>query len=258
MASTGDPNEELLSQYRKDLTRFGGVTEAEALEQMGRDARQRDLRERRAAFLKQLRSAAGVRIELQPPRVSFDARDVAARGSSQAPVTLVEFSDFQCPACRRSQEYLRAIEARYPGQVRVVFRHFPLSMHPRAAKAAEAAECAGEQGRFWEMHDKLFGASDLEDAALKRYAADLGIGGERFTQCLDAGTYAWKWQRDRRDGEQVGVEATPTFFINGRLFMGPPVLPLVGAVIEEELQTAAGSAGSVAGGVMQRKGEGGR
>jgi hypothetical protein len=83
-------------------------------------------------------------------------------------------------------------------KVRVVFRHFPLSMHPRAAKAAE---CAGEQGRFWEMHDKLFGASDLEDAALKRYAADLGIGGERFNTCLDAGTYAWKWQRDRREGE---------------------------------------------------------
>jgi protein-disulfide isomerase len=249
--------EELLSEYRRDSARFKGAAEAEALDRLAQEARQWDLSKRRAAFLQQLRSAAGVRIELQPPRVSFDARDATARGPSQAPVTIVEFSDFQCPGCRKGQEALRAVEARYEGQVRVIFKHFPLPMHPRAKKAAEAAECAGEQGRFWEMHDKLFGSSDLGDAALKRYAAEVGIGGERFARCLDGGTFAWKWQRDQRDGERVGVNATPTFFINGRLLMGAPTLPQVGAVIEEEVQAIPGNDGTTAGRETQQE-KGGR
>jgi protein-disulfide isomerase/rhodanese-related sulfurtransferase len=152
------------------------------------------------------------------------AADLAARlarpgaratGSPQAPLTVVEFGDFECPVCGRGEAAAREIRARYAGQVRFVFRQFPLErIHPFARKAAEASECAGEQGKFWEMVEKIYARQeDLSPQGLERDAAGLGLDQPRFNQCLESGAMAARVGQDVEDGRALGVRATPTFFI---------------------------------------------
>ena len=140
-----------------------------------------------------------------------------ALGSANAPVTIVEFSDFQCPYCGRFfQGTLPEIERDYikTGKVRYVFRDFPLEFHKQAPKASEAANCAGEQGKYWEMHDKLFAnQTTLMVDKLKQYAAEIGLDSGPFDACLDSGKYAEEIKRDIEDGKKAGVSGTPSFFI---------------------------------------------
>ncbi len=149
--------------------------------------------------------------------------DRPSRGPSDAPVTIVEFTDYECPYCRRyyRQTYHQLVE-QYEGEVHYVVRNYPLSIHPNARKAAEAAECAHNQGRFWEYHDHLFEHADaLEPADLKSYARELGLDGEQFEQCLESGAESETVEGDMATGRRLGIRGTPTFFVNGR--------PLVGA-----------------------------
>ncbi len=141
--------------------------------------------------------------------------DSHVAGSPKAPVTVVEFGDFQCPACGRTEPAAREIREKYGNQIRFVFRHFPFeSMHPQAEKAAEASECAAEQGKFWEALEKFYqGQGDLSEPALKRYAAELGLDQGRFSQCLSSGKMAARLRRDVDDAHALGVRATPTFFV---------------------------------------------
>jgi protein-disulfide isomerase len=121
--------------------------------------------------------------------------------------------------------------------VRVVFRDFPLSIHAQAPKAAEAATCADEQGKFWEMHDRLFGNQQaLQVADLKKHAAELALDTSRFDQCLDSGKYAAEWKKDVDDGTRLGVTGTPAFFVNGRFLSGAQPYEAFVRVIDEELQ----------------------
>ena len=173
---------------------------------------------------------AGVRVDGDP-----------ATGPPDAPVTIVEFSDFQCPYCQAfSQQTLPLILSTYRDRVRYVFRDFPIaSIHPQAQKAAEAAECAFEQGRFWEYHDRLFlhqGALSLAD--LKTHARAVGLDGQAFERCLESGKYAHEVQKDLEDGLTSGVTGTPTFFINGVKVEGAQPFSVFQAVIERELARA--------------------
>ena len=152
--------------------------------------------------------------ELQP--VSSD--DDYIRGQADAKLTLIEFSDFQCPFCERFyRETLPLIDKDYiqTGKVRMVYRDFPLaSVHENAQKAAEAAQCAGEQGKYWEMHDQIFAnhtAMSVDD--LKKHARGLGIAVDRFDRCLESGAYAEEVKKDMADGQALGVQGTPTFFL---------------------------------------------
>jgi protein-disulfide isomerase len=143
-------------------------------------------------------------------------------GPGNAPVTLVEYGDFECPHCGRAYPIVQGVR-RYSGeQLRFVYRHFPLvEAHPHAERAAEASEAAGAQGRFWEMHDILFrNQFALEDEDLIRYAARIGVDAQRVARELAAGTYARKVRDDFRGGIRSGVNGTPTFFINGLRFDG--------------------------------------
>ncbi len=141
--------------------------------------------------------------------------DSHATGNLQAALTVVEFGDFECPSCGRAEAAAREVRARYSGQIRFVFRQFPIArMHPFAEKAAEASECAAEQGRFWEAVEKLYSRQeDLDIKGLQRDAAELGLDQPRFNQCLAGGAMAERVHRDLEDGRAVGVRATPTFFI---------------------------------------------
>jgi protein-disulfide isomerase/uncharacterized membrane protein/rhodanese-related sulfurtransferase len=143
-------------------------------------------------------------------------------GNPQASLNVVEFGDFECPVCGRGEAAAREIRTRYGRRIRFVFRQFPLErIHPLAEKAAEASECAGEQGRFWEMVEKIYSRqADLSIAGLERDAAELGLDQPRFNQCLTTGAMAGRVRRDVEDGRALGVRATPTFFIGGQRVEG--------------------------------------
>src|SRR5215216_3290567 len=177
-----------------------------------------------------------------------------ARGSKDAPVTLVKYGDYECPYCGEAHPLLKELQERVGGQVRFVFRHFPLdSAHPRARRAAQAAEAAASQGRFWEMHDLLYERQgELGEEDLTRYAAELGLDLELFEEDLANDNHAWRIEEDRLGGDRAGVRGTPAFFVNGVRYRGPMDLEGLLAAVE----AAAGSSGASLGegGVAERTG----
>jgi protein-disulfide isomerase len=157
-------------------------------------------------------------------------------------VTIVEFSDFQCPFCSRLLPTMEQVKQKYGDKVRIVFRQYPLPMHPNAQKAAEASLCANEQGKFWEMHDAMFkNQQELAVDNLKSKAAALGLKAETFNQCLDSGKYAAQIQGDIKAGSAVGVSGTPAMFINGRFISGAVPLEQITSVIDDELKRKGGA-----------------
>jgi len=172
---------------------------------------------------------------------NVSADDDPGKGPEDAQVTIIEFSDFQCSFCANYvNETLPIILATYGDQVRYVFRDFPItSSHHQAQKAAEAAQCAFEQGKFWEYHDMLFQRQEALDVpSLKSYGTALGLDESAFNLCLDSGEYAEEVQMDFADGLTYGVTGAPTFFINGRKLDGAQPFSTFQIVIEEELAKA--------------------
>ncbi len=182
---------------------------------------------------------AGVMIELQPYRVPLDLDGAPARGRADAPVTLVEFSDFQCPFCGGFFGTLEQVRKAFADTVRIVYLQFPLSsIHPNAEKAAEASLCANEQGKFWQMHDLMFHEQDrLSVSELKEKAARLGLDAAAFEGCLDSGRQKGRVERDRTEGLRVGVNGTPAVFIDGISVEGGAVsFDVLSRMIHEELR----------------------
>lgn len=129
------------------------------------------------------------------------------RGNPKASITIEEYSDFECPFCGQYYPIIKQVLANYSDKVRFVYKHFPLNFHPQAQKAAEASECAGEQGKFWEMHDKIFeNQSGLSIEGLKRFATELRLNSQKFNTCLDSGKYAEKVRANYQEGVVRGVE----------------------------------------------------
>jgi len=152
-----------------------------------------------------------------------DVENAYIRGNADAPITLIEFSDFECPYSARHQETIVQILDEYPNQVKLIYKHFPLSFHANAQKAAEAAECAGEQGKFWEMHDLLYVASDNKELSVDKFkelAQELKLDTNQFNTCLDDGKYADQVAKDTQEGIAAGVEGTPGTYVNGTLISG--------------------------------------
>jgi protein-disulfide isomerase len=227
---------DLTAYYEANKERFSGVAEADALKQIEPGLRQQRARERQAAYLRELRQKSAVKVLIEPMRVSVDTKDAPIRGNVNAPVTMVEFSDFQCPFCARARPTVNQLRETYKDRLRVIFRNFPLQMHAQATKAAEAAACAGEQGRFWEMHDWMFAnQGKLQVPDLKQHAADLGLKADDFNSCLDSGRHAAEWQKGIADGSSYGVTGTPAFFINGRPIMGAQPFQNFAQIIDDEL-----------------------
>lgn len=176
--------------------------------------------------------------EPEPTRVHVSAEGAFTQGPKDAPVTIIEFSDFQCPYCSRVIATLKEVVRLYPKQVRIAFRDFPIAgLHPKAAKAAEAARCAGEQGKFWEYHDLLFESqAQATPADFKRFAEQLKLDASRFATCLDSGKHAAAVASDVQEGTRLGITGTPTFFINGRLVVGALPLETFQRLIDRELR----------------------
>ena len=164
--------------------------------------------------------------------------DSQVLGDKDAKVVIVEFADFQCPACGAAHPIVKQITQEYGDKILYVFRHFPLvAAHRYALKAAEAAEAAGEQGKFWEYHDLLFpNQENLKTEDLKRYAEELELDMNKFNEALDSGKFKDKVTSDLDDGEKLGVTSTPTFFINGQIHKGVLELRQFKSIIDEELE----------------------
>ncbi len=175
------------------------------------------------------------------PTVEVSADDDPVKGNKNAPVEIIEFSDFQCPFCARFySDTLPQLEKEYikTGKAKLVYRDFPLtSIHPYAQKAAEAAECADDQGKFWEMHNKIFdNQAAIGVIDLKKYADELGLDTAKFNSCLDSGKYASEVQKDLTDGQAAGVSGTPSFFVNGKKIVGAQPFSAFKQIIDAELQ----------------------
>lgn len=162
-------------------------------------------------------------------------------GDPSAKVTIVEFGDFKCPACRQAEVSARKIRENYGDRVRFAFREYPLvNVHAESEKAAEAAECAGQQGKFWQAVDMLYDhQEDLTLPAINRYAGEMGLDSQKFVACLQKGEMASRVDQDLMDGRALGVHATPTFFINGQMTVGPMPYPTFAQLVENELKIAA-------------------
>lgn len=144
-------------------------------------------------------------------------------GDPKAPVKMIVYSDFECPFCAQFAATMKKIETEFFGKIAITFRHYPLAGHPDAKKAAEASECAGEEGKFWEMHDKLFAdnvAGKMSVDRFKQDAVDLGLNQKQFSQCLDSGKYNNKVSEQKSEGDKAGITGTPTIFVNGNIYPG--------------------------------------
>jgi protein-disulfide isomerase len=212
-----------IDQIRPDIVRF--------LKEGGTEKARKD-------YLDKLRAEAKVQTLLMAPRIAVAAVG-PSRGDPKAPVTIVEFSDFECPFCVRAEETVKKVLAAYPGKVRLVYRDYPLPSHGRAQKASEAALCAGDQNKYWEMHEKLFANTRaLEVGQLKQYAKDLGLTTDAFDKCLDSGEKAKLVEESKQAGEAAGVNGTPAFFINGRGLSGAQPFEKFKEIIDQELRVS--------------------
>jgi protein-disulfide isomerase len=167
------------------------------------------------------------------------------RGLPDAPVTIVEYADFECPYCQQIEPTLDRLRAEYGAKVAFAYKDMPLPMHSDAPKAAEAAHCAGAQGKYWEYHDLLFSSKQLELAQLKEHARTLQLDTQRFDKCLDSGEQAKVVAAQLDEGRQdLQIEGTPSYFINGRFFAGGLNYERFRTVIDEELGVRAAQANS--------------
>ena len=224
--------------YEQNKARyFANVPEAEAMNQIQTVLTQQRIQQRRTEYAQTLRGKSNVRILLDPPRTQVSADDDPFKGPANAPVTIIEFSDFQCPFCSRVNPSLARLKERFGDSIRVVFRDLPIQqIHPQAAKAAEAASCANDQKKFWEMHDLLFANQQkLDVPSLKAHAQTLGLDAAAFATCLDGGKYTSDWQKDAADAAAAGVQSTPAFFINGRPLIGAQPYEQFAEIVAEEL-----------------------
>jgi len=192
--------------------------------------------ERRDAFITELKGKYKTTVALQPPVVEVSTGGRPSRGGgTNAPVTIIAFSDYECPFCKRAEGSVSKVMSTYGDKVRYVHRDFPLPFHEHARPAAEAARCAEAQGKFWEYHDKLFASQDLSPDKLKELATQLGLDRSKFDECLAKQPYDAGIEKDIADGAEVGVSGTPAFFINGRLLSGAQPFEKFKEVIDEEL-----------------------
>jgi protein-disulfide isomerase len=228
-----DPTEDQLRIY------YEGVETEQPFEAMREQILQhiREARrsKARAAYLKTLRSQAQISITLSSPTAPVELTHSPVRGNRDAPVVLVEFADYQCPYCQKIHSDLEKLQKEYGNRLAFVYKDYPLPMHPYAEKAAEAARCAGTQGKFWEFHDLLFTVKKLQPADLREQARTLNLDQERFDKCVVEGLEAADVERDADEARSLGITGTPSFFINGHFFSGVLSYAALHDMVEQQL-----------------------
>lgn len=228
---------EVAAIYEQNRGRVGGRTLDQVRPEIERLITDRNRDARRQSLGKELGKRADVRIHLVPPR--FDVKlpaSAPARGPQDAPITIVEFADFQCPYCKRAEHVLDEVLAKYPDKIRFVHGDLPIEGHSGAFPASRAARCAGEQGKFWEYRrDLLINQSNFAEADLKARAQTLGLNAGSFDTCLASGRHDAVIKEAQAEATKLGVSSTPTFFVNGRMILGARPAEAFHDVIGEEL-----------------------
>jgi protein-disulfide isomerase len=199
-----------------------------------------EIQQAREKYTDSLRDKTQVSTLLQPPSVQVASDPARVKGSADAPVTILEFGDFQCPFCGKVEPVLQDLLDKYKGNVKLAYRDFPLSqIHQHAEMAAEASRCALKQGKYWEMHDAMFAdQAKLDKADLVKTAASLGMDQEPFESCLKSGKDKAMVEEDIEAGSHAGVNATPTFFINGEFLGGAQSEADFVTIIDRQLAAA--------------------
>lgn len=234
-------DEEIDRIYQQNSDRLGGRTLDEMRPEIRQILEQQLPDQALRTYMTELREAADdVSVVLDPPRqtVAIEVSD-RSRGPADAPIVIVEFSDFECPFCQQATATMAELLARYPDEIRFIYKDFPLPNHQNAFKAAEAGHCAHEQGKFWEYHDTLFATEDLGIDALKGHAEELGLDPTSFASCLDDARHAETVTAEMATGRSYGASSTPTLFINGRPIFGAMPLIVFDEIVQEELAAAA-------------------
>lgn len=228
--------EEIKALYDSSKDRIGKPFE-EAKGQITEYLKQNRKARARADLIASLRQGTEVKVNLEPPRAKIDTTDAPATGEKDAKITLIEFSDYQCPFCKRVRPTIWRIMDEYKGKVRYVFMDFPLSFHKDAKKAHEAAQCAGDQGKYFEFNRKIFdGQPKMSVDDMKQYAKELQLNTKEFDKCLDSGKNAKRVEDFAQRGENAGVSGTPAYFINGIMLSGAMPYESFKETIESELK----------------------
>jgi len=230
-----DPTEEQLLIYYDDLSPKESY--AALRDKILDRIRQRRIAKARTEYVETLRAKADVLITLAPPAADFSIGNAPRLGPADAPIRLVEFADYECPYCARVNPQIKKLREEFGDKLSVYYKDLPLPMHAQAEKAAEAARCAGQQGKFWEYHDLLFSGGGIAPAQLKDFAHQLNLDQTKFDQCLDSGAQAAAVQSDYKEAQQLGLNGTPSFFLNGRFFTGAVDYKMLRDLVEQQLAT---------------------
>jgi len=239
MGTSPEPTEaEIAAWYKDNSARVGTRTLDQVRDQIAEYLRNDRKHVAYDKLLDRLKREHKVAVNFEPWRAQFADKGAPNLGDKDAPVTLVEFSDFQCPYCQAAAPILKQVTQEFGDKVRIVYRQFPIpSLHPFAIKAAEASLCANEQGKFWELHDAMFqDQKKLAVSDLKQTARRLGLDGKKFDNCLDTGRYTEQVQNDMKEGQRLGVNGTPAMFVNGTYVEGGMVpFSVLQTMIKKEL-----------------------
>ena len=192
----------------------------------------------KTAYMQSLRSQAKISLELEAPRIEISLKNTSVRGPADAPLVLVEYADYECPFCQQVQPTLDRLETDFKGRMAFAYKDMPLPMHPHAQKAAEASRCAGLQGKYWEYHDLLSKDKGFEVPQLKAAASQLGLETAAFDKCLDSGQQANAVKSTQDEAQKLGLQGTPSFFLNGRFFTGNLSYDQMRQIMQDELKHA--------------------
>lgn len=236
---TAPSDEEIEAFYNANRARLQGQSLDQAKPLIANYLRGQSQQTAYNDLIGKLKRDAGVVVLLDPPRLEVPVDDDPFLGAANAKVTIVGFSDYQCPYCSRAEATMKQILEEYGDRVKIVTRDFPLDFHAQAQKAHEAAGCALEQDKFWEMHNLLFtDTRALQPANLRTYAEQLNLDMGKFDSCLESGSRADEIANDMEQGRAIGVEGTPAFFVNGRSMRGAAPFEQFKEIIEDELRRA--------------------
>jgi len=238
-AKVAEPTEEEVKGFYEENQEAISVAYEVAAPFLKRRMKEMRAQDAEESLVERLRQSAQITYQLpvpELPRQSIELGGAPSIGPDTAPVTLVEFSDFECPYCARAHGILQKLRELYPDTLRIVFRDFPLAQHPQARGAAEAAECANEQGKFWAFHDLLFDNQNaLGSEDLLRYAKTAALDEAAFQACLSSDRPKKAVRAHETDGKRYGVDGTPALFVNGVKLIGLLPLPLLRILIDQEL-----------------------
>ena len=230
------PSEAEIQQvYEENKQALGGATLESVKDRIIEFLAAQKLEQRRVEYIGELKKKYKTTVALKPPKIEVGKGSRPALGKKDAAVTIVMFSDYECPFCKRSEPTVDQVMTVYKDKVQLYYRDFPLPFHASAKPASEAAHCANAQGKFWEYHKKLMASADLSKDAMQKMATESGLDRKKFDECIDKEMFKQDIESDMKDGEALGIDGTPAFFVNGRRLTGAQPFEKFKEVIDEEL-----------------------